>query len=160
MNSKHRLFHIGRDGKREHFDQDGLNTSGLDPVEAKILLLPDRITEEHGGIVIPEVAQQQRQFSQVRALLIAHGANAFEDWDDPPKAGDRVLICKFAGIVDIRGVDGREYQIITDVDVTAKILEEFPEGVSPDMPMKREPLGKPGEPLSKQDYEGYPRLVT
>ena len=138
----YRLFHIDRTGKREHFEQDSLNTSGLEPVEAKILLLPDRIAEEYGEIRIPEVAQMQRQFSQVRALMIAHGPNAFEDWDDPPKVGDRIMICKFAGIVDIKGVDGREYQIITDVDVTARILEEFPEGVSPDMPKRREPLGQ------------------
>lgn len=143
-----RFFHVDRRGKRVYIGEDILNTSGIVPVADKVLLLPDRIAEKQGEIHLPEVAMHQRQFSQVRALLIAYGPNAFEDWDSPPVPGDRVMICKYAGIIDIHGVDGRIYQIITDVDVTARITEEFPEGVVPELGPPREPLGKtttPGE---------------
>jgi len=119
------------------------NTSGILPVEDKVLLLPDQVQEKSGALYKPEVALQQEQMAQVRALLVAVGGNAFEDWDPPvPRVGDRVMVCKYAGILDIPGADDNRYQLCTDRDITAILTEDLPpEGFLG----TRKPLGRQGE---------------
>jgi len=119
-------YHKNRKGEAEEYLD---NTSGIRPVEDKVLLLPDMIREEtSGGLHKPEVVLAQEQLAQVRALLVAVGGNCFEDWDEPvPKVGDRLMVCKYAGILDIPGADGMKYQISTDRDITALLDEDLPE---------------------------------
>jgi co-chaperonin GroES (HSP10) len=131
------MYYLNRKGERVSVEQ---NTSGMSPVEDKVLLLPDKVTERVGGIYKPDVVQAQEQLAQVRALLVAIGGNAFEDWGEPiPKEGDRVMVCKYAGILDILGADDLTYQLCTDRDITAILVED---------PSKttffgtRQPLGK------------------
>jgi co-chaperonin GroES (HSP10) len=113
----YRGFYKERD--KSLIEVDG-NPSGLHPVEDKVLLLPDRVSEQVGQLYKPERAMAQEQMAQVRALLVAVGGNCFEDWDNPiPTIGDRVMVCKYAGIQDIFGADGRYYQLCTDRDITA-----------------------------------------
>lgn len=115
--NEYREFYKERDGSEVKVED---NESGLNPVEDKVLLLPDRVSEQVGQLYKPERALAQEQMAQVRALLIATGGNCFEDWDDPiPQVGDRVMVCKYAGIQDIFGADGRYYQLCTDRDITA-----------------------------------------
>jgi len=104
------------------------NKSGLRPVEDKVLLKPDKVSDMAGTYLVkPEIVRAQEQMAQVRAYLIEHGPNAFEDWSEPkPKAGDRVYVCKYAGIDGIRGADGDTYKICSDKDITA-IIESDPE---------------------------------
>lgn len=130
-------YYRERDGSKVKITE---NTSGLIPVEDKVLLLPDMVKEEFGGIYKPEVAIQMEQMAQVRALIVAAGGNCYEAWDEPiPKVFSRVMICKHAGIHDILGADGKRYQIITDRDITALITVD----VSDDEYLgKREPLGR------------------
>jgi len=104
---------------------ESLNTSGMSPVEDKVLLLPDKVSEKVGVIHKPEIVQAQEQIAQVRALLVAFGGNAFEQWGEPiPKEGDRVMVCKYAGILDITGADDETYQLCTDRDITAILTED------------------------------------
>jgi len=126
-----------RDRSKVYIDA---NSSGLDPVEDKLLLLPDMVSESVGMIYKPEQALAQEQMAQVRALLIAIGGNCFENWGDPiPELLTRVMVCKFAGIQDILGADGRRYQLCTDRDITAIITEDVEIEEVLD---KRRPLGK------------------
>jgi co-chaperonin GroES (HSP10) len=129
----------------------GDNYSGIQPVEDKLLLLPDEPTEVIRGIIKPEQMRDQETMAQVRALLVAVGGNCFEDWDDPiPVVGNRVMVMKYAGIHGIDGADGRSYQICTARDITAIILmEEHIESVDP-----RRPLGQ-----SVPDSETMGRIV-
>ena len=103
-----------------------LNTSGLQPVEYRVLVLLDD-TEEitSGGLYIPETVRDQRQMAQVKATLIAVGGNAFNDWQSPlPKVGDRVYCAKYAGL-QVHGADGvRNYKLCSDKDICAVITEE------------------------------------
>lgn len=118
------------------------NKSGLEPVEDKVLLLPDKVSEEIGPIIKPMVVREQEQMAQVRATLIACGPNAFEDWDEPkPKPGQRVYVCKYAGIDGIQGADGEKYKICTDRDITAIISKD---------PVRDEFLGT-RKPLNKKE---------
>lgn len=135
-------YYRERDGSQVKVEE---NKSGLVPVEDKVLLLPDMVREEVGGIYKPEVAMAMEQMAQVRALIVAFGGNCFEAWDAPiPECFTRVMVCKYAGIQDILGADGKRYQIITDRDITALITEDVAEC---------EYLGK-REPLGKVDHKG------
>ena len=102
------------------------NTSGLIPVEDKVLLLPDKVSDTAGMYLVkPDIVKAQEQMAQVRATLVAVGPNAFETWEEPvPKAGDRVYVCKFAGIDGIRGADDQIYKICDQQDITAIILKD------------------------------------
>ena len=105
------------------------NTSGLQPVEYKVLVkLDEEQTTTSGGLFIPETVRDQRQLAQVQGTLIAAGGNAFQDWNEPmPHAGDRVYVGKYAGIV-VHGADGcRCYKLCNDKDIAGIIMEEKPE---------------------------------
>jgi hypothetical protein len=126
-----------RDRSKVYIDT---NSSGLEPVEDKLLLLPDMVSESVGMIYKPERALAMEQMAQVRALLIAIGGNCFENWGDPiPELFTRVMVCKFAGIQDILGADGLRYQLCTDRDITALITEDVEDE---EVLTKRRPLGK------------------
>jgi len=102
------------------------NESGLEPVEDKVLLLPDRVSDSIRNLIVkPEMVKAQEQMAQVRATLVASGPNAFESWDEPhPQPGQRVYVCKYAGIDGIAGADGNSYKICTDTDITAIIHKD------------------------------------
>lgn len=126
-------------------EKDMENTSGLEPVEDKVLLLPDKVSDTAGGYIVkPDFVKYQEQMAQVRALLVATGPNAFENWDEPkPQAGQRVYVCKYAGIDNIQGADGDVYKICTDKDITAIIHSD---------PERDEFLGT-RKPLGRQERE-------
>lgn len=100
------------------------NTSGLVPVEYKILIEPEEVEEtSKGGIVLAVSTTEKEKMAQVRGKLIAVGGNAFEDWREPiPKVGDSVYYAKYAGIM-VKGKDGREMRLTNDKDVTAIVVE-------------------------------------
>lgn len=96
------------------------NTSGLQPVEFKILIEPEEVEQKStGGIVLVSATTEKEKMAQVRGKLIAMGGNAFEDWNEPkPKVGDRLWYAKYAGYV-IKGDDGKEYRLANDKDCAA-----------------------------------------
>lgn len=102
-----------------------MNHSGIQPVELKVLVLPDTIEEKVGSLYMPETVRDKESRAQVKATLIACGGNAFDDWKPPiPVPGDRVYMGKYAGIKDITGNDGKIYNLIRDNDILALISEE------------------------------------
>ncbi len=104
------------------------NTSGIDPIEYRVLVLPEVVEEKTaGGIFLPEQAQDKEKWAQMKAQLVAVSEHAFSyepDWSNgtKPVPGDKVLLAKYAG-VNVRGRDGVEYRIVNDKDITAKIEE-------------------------------------
>jgi len=136
-------FYFDKDGKQVAVEK---NESGIQPVEDKLLLLPDEPNRMIRGIIKPDKVREQEQMAQVRALLVAVGGNCFEDWDDPiPVVGDRVMVMKYAGIQGLEGVDGRVYQLCTARDVTAILTkEEHIETLAP-----RKALGKTDSNLGR-----------
>jgi co-chaperonin GroES (HSP10) len=112
-----------------------LNTSGLQPVEYKVLVkLDEEQTTTSGGLFIPETVRDQRQLAQVKGTLIACGGNAFQDWCEPtPRPGDRVYAGKYAGIV-VHGADGcRTYKLCNDKDIAGIITEESTQQSQPNV---------------------------
>lgn len=100
------------------------NTSGLQPVEYKILIEPEEIEQKSaGGIVLAIATTDKEKMAQVRGRLIAIGGNAFEDWREPvPKVGDGIWYAKYSGYV-IKGDDGKEYRLANDKDCAAIVTE-------------------------------------
>lgn len=104
-----------------------INPSGIEPVDVKVLVLPDAVEEKTaGGIIMPEQARDRERMAQTRGTLVACGGGAFEDWNDNayrPKPGERVIIDRYAG-VRVEGADGENYQLINDTDVLAVLSRE------------------------------------
>lgn len=98
------------------------NTSGIQPVEYKVLVLPEQIEEKtQGGIYYPDQTHEKEEWAQIKATLVAMGGNAFKDpeWQQPvPQIGDQVYIAKYAGNF-INGIDGKEYRLCSDKDIGA-----------------------------------------
>ena len=102
------------------------NTSGIQPVEYKVLVLPEQIEEKtEGGIILPDTTKEKEEWAQIKATLVAVGGNAFKDpdWNEPvPQIGDQVYIAKYAGNF-IEGIDGKEYRLCNDKDIAGIGIE-------------------------------------
>lgn len=103
------------------------NKSGIRPVEFRVLIKQRKVEEKtRGGIFLPQDSKEKEQLAEMKATVIAVGGSAFSDWIQTeggiPKVGDEILTARYAGVY-AEGVDGEEYRIINDKDVTA-ILEE------------------------------------
>ena len=96
------------------------NTSGLSPVEYKILIESEEVERKtESGIILTDKVTDREKMAQVRGKLIAVGGNAFEDWLPPiPKVGDVVSYAKYAGLI-VKGSDEKEYRLANDKDITA-----------------------------------------
>lgn len=99
-----------------------VNTSGLQPVEYKILIAPDVVEEvSAGGIVLAGKTTEREAMAQVKGTLVAVGGNAFEDWKgNIPQVGDVIWFAKYAGYV-VKGADGKDYRLANDKDCSAII---------------------------------------
>jgi chaperonin GroES len=105
-----------------------INTSGIEPLDLRVLVLPDVIEEKTtGGIIMPETVREREKYAKVEATIIAVGENAWEEAAErsarftKPKPGDRVMIQKWGG-VDYTGQDGRMYRLLNDNDVLGRIV--------------------------------------
>jgi len=107
-----------------------VNTSGLAPVEYKILILPEKVEEtdermksaKAAGLVLIDQTTDREKQSQVKGKLVAIGGNAFEDWQGRiPQVGDVVWYAKYAGYV-VPGSDGQEYRLANDKDIAAVVM--------------------------------------
>ena len=107
-----------------------MNTSGIQPLDLRVLVLPDPVeTKTAGGIFLPDQHKEREKFATMKGTLIAVGENAWEEASArsdkfiKPVPGDRVLISKYGGVL-ITGDDGKEYRIMNDEDVTALLIGE------------------------------------
>jgi chaperonin GroES len=109
-----------------------MNTSGIQPLDLRVLVLPDPVEERSaGGILLPEQHKEREKFATVKGTLIAVGENAWEEAAArsasfiPPVAGDRVVIAKYGGIM-LTGDDGKDYRLLNDEDVIGLLIGEKP----------------------------------
>ena len=99
------------------------NTSNWRPLDVRVMVKPDAVPDKVGSILLPDAVKEQDKFAQMKATLVAVGANA---WCEAkagkgfvaPEPGARVLIAKYGGIL-FKGDDGEDYRIMNDLDVTA-----------------------------------------
>lgn len=98
------------------------NTSGIHPVDLRVLVKPDPVEEvTKGGIIIADVTKDKQKFAGTKATLVAIGCNAFLEWGDAarkPTPGDRVHFAQYSGSW-ITGEDGEAYVLMNDKDLTS-----------------------------------------
>lgn len=110
-----------------------VNTTGINPTEYKVLIAP-KPTEEKtkGGIILTLSTTESEKYASVEGTIVAASPLAFTyatqaEWDDvgavKPKAGDRVIYAKYAGVRVKSPKDGQEYLLINDKDLVATIEE-------------------------------------
>lgn len=101
-----------------------LNTSGIVPLDLRILVKPDPVEERTaGGIILADLTKDKEKYAAVKATLIAVGDNAFKEWGEHsrrPVPGERVCYAQYSGS-RIKGADGDEYVIMNDADVTGLV---------------------------------------
>jgi co-chaperonin GroES (HSP10) len=102
------------------------NKSGIQPIEYKVLVLPDTLSDQTaGGIIRPDRVKEIEQAAAVRGYLVAFGGKAFEDFGYPiPKIGDRIQYAKYSGVHQVPGADGKQYILCNDKDIAAIITQE------------------------------------
>ncbi len=108
--------------------QPPLNTSGIRPLEYKVLVLPKEIeTKTKGGLFLPETKVEKDGFQRREGILVAVSPMAFTfpDWPDgepKPQIGDRVMFARYQAD-EVAGKDGQTYWIMADKAVMA-IIED------------------------------------
>lgn len=111
-----------------------LNTSGIIPIDKRVLVLHDAVeTKTAGGIIIPIEKSEKDKYAQTRATVIAIGDAAWAEakYDAQqfgikasfPEPGDRVLVGRYTGDIH-KGADGTDYVVINDTDVIAFLTSE------------------------------------
>lgn len=108
----------------ERVEMEMENSSGVLPVEYKVVVLPDPVEEKIGSIHVPDSVKDKLRHRTIKGTFIAGGGNAFEGWNDPvPEPGDRVYIAVGAGIIH-EGPDGKEYRLANDKDIVGILVQE------------------------------------
>lgn len=90
-----------------------------------MLIKPYEPERKGAQIVIPEGIQGRMSMADNRALVVEVGPNA---WHDEPsaraRAGDKVLVTKFAGFTAKGPKDGETYRLVNDRDIFCAITDE------------------------------------
>lgn len=105
-----------------------MNNSGINPTEYNVLIEP-KTTEEvtAGGVILSQSIQNLDQNAQTKGVIVAMSPMAFinPDWPEDaqlPQVGDAVSYARYAGASSkIEGMDGVEYIIVKDKEITAVI---------------------------------------
>ena len=105
---------------------ESLNGSGIWPVGYRVLVKPDPIEETtKGGIIIAETIRDAHGQAQTTGTLVAAGPDAWREFLGKwAKVGDKVVYAKYGGLV-IAGLDGAEYRLLNDEQITAVADPKF-----------------------------------
>lgn len=107
-----------------------LNTSGIVPLDHRLLILPDPVSETFEGtsLIRPDKERDKQKYAQTKATVIALGdmcwaearydAARFEVDATFPDIGDRVLVGRYTGDTH-KGADGKDYTVLNDTDIIA-----------------------------------------
>lgn len=102
-----------------------INESGLKPLGRAVLVRPYEPEVRSSILHIPDSVRENQQMVEQRAVVVEVGDNC---WCDEPapraKAGDKVLVSKFAGFMARGTRDGEQYRFINDRDIFAAIEVE------------------------------------
>lgn len=96
----------------------------LQPIEYRVIVLPDSVEEVHGSglIVKAETTKTQDRRTQTKGKIVAVSDCSFDDWNgSKPLVGDRVEFAMYAG--QFYTEDDVEYRIMNDTDIIGIIKE-------------------------------------
>lgn len=105
-----------------------VNTSGLEPVEFKVLVRPIEVSkfiEFKSGYKLerPDETQEREQHAAMEGEIVSQSPFAFtyEEWPDgapKPKVGDTVVFARYSGLL-VKGADDIDYRLMNDKDIMA-----------------------------------------
>lgn len=98
------------------------NTSGLTPLGRAVLIEPFEPEIRQGLIELPASVKAQMTMLEQRAVVVEAGECAWDDEKSPrAKPGDVVIVTKFAGYIAQGPADGKQYRLVNDRDIFARI---------------------------------------
>lgn len=106
-----------------------MNTSGIDPTEFNVLVLPDAVGDKIGSFYIPDEVKDRKQAMATKGTMVAVSPLAFtyENWPEgarKPREGDSVIIAKGSGVL-VEGADGQSYRLVKDKDICAVVRDRL-----------------------------------
>lgn len=99
-----------------------MNTSGIQPMEYKVLVKPKAVEERTaGGLYIPDTTREKDEFGRTEGTMVAVSplAFSFAEWPEgarKPKVGDRVFFSRYQA-TEIKGNDGETYWLMQDQSI-------------------------------------------
>lgn len=95
-----------------------MNTSGIRPMEYKVLVEPKEVDQKtKGGLILADETVEKESFARMEGVLVAVSPLAFNfdnfPQDQAPKVGDTVLFGKY-NAQEIVGRDGKTYWLMND----------------------------------------------
>ena len=108
-----------KQGEYEHAPWSGQNTSGIEPVCDRVVVLPDKHVEKSGLVFIPSDIAERQSIGATTGILVAAGPQAFtydssglNRWDGMrPEPGMRVCFQRYAG-EEYMGDDEQLYRVM------------------------------------------------
>ncbi len=101
------------------------NKSGLKPLGVAVLIRAYEPERKGGQIVLPDNVAGRMAMVDNRAVVVEVGPSAWHDEPCPrAKAGDKVLVTKFAGFMATGPADGQPYRLVNDRDIFCCITHE------------------------------------
>lgn len=99
------------------------------PVEYKVWILVDEVSEKEGSLWLPETTIDRQQEQRDTGTLIKASEMAFSDWNGrKPEIGEKVVFSKYAGSIfrfpKVEGIGVDRYRLCNDKDICAVIEEE------------------------------------
>lgn len=114
------------------YELEGENTSGVIPMQYKILVKVETAPERtKGGLIIPDTSKDNMQFEVTRGQIVAIGPAAFSDADQYPEGtprpqlGDEIWFDKHSG-TQMKDKTGRRvvWRVIEDTDITGLVVRD------------------------------------
>ena len=92
----------------------------LEPLDDRIVVAPMEAEEKtKGGIVLPDTAQEKPQKGTIIAVGPGRVADDGKRIAPTVKKGDKIIYARYGGM-EVE-VDGKEYMILRESDILAKI---------------------------------------
>jgi len=122
-----RILRTGDQREYVSAEFSGVNTSGISPLDDKVLVMMDLHAEKtSGGVILTEDSRSRQSMASETGTVIALGPAAFQWSDDgnrvwdsrKPEPGDRVVVERYAGRV-VQGEDGAEYRLVSQRSIGA-----------------------------------------
>lgn len=94
------------------------NETGLHPLGVAVLVQPYEPKVQSSVIALPDSVRERFSMVEARCVVLEVGPEAWKDEGQPrAKAGDRVLVTKYAGYAAQSPRDGKLYRLVNDRDI-------------------------------------------
>ena len=101
-----------------------VNSSGLKPLGRAVLVKAYDMGKKVSAIALLDSTQERMLLVDTRVVVVECGAHCWPNEPARAKAGDKVIISKFAGAMARGTADDAVYRVVNDNDIYVQIVEE------------------------------------